>query len=85
MTSTTQTRMAQADAAREATDQLNEHQRNFLLLELTKWADTREGRSFRAYLASANCPSAVTAEDVLALIDDSVAENLREDLGIEKE
>lgn len=56
-----------------------------MLLALTKWADSEEGRDYRAGLAANSTAydvSAVTAEDVLALLDDDKAAELREELGL---
>lgn len=53
-----------------------------MLAELTKWADSEEGRDMRAAMAHCGGESPVTAEDVLALLPEKVANDTRDNLGM---
>lgn len=53
-------------------------QRVDLLAKLIEWADSEAGSEYRAQLAAHNRPSPVTANDVVAVLDDTNAEAMRE-------
>ena len=61
---------------------LTNHGKAALLQDLLNWADSAEGADFRASLAHSDQFSPITAGDVLALLDDDLEPQIREELGM---
>lgn len=61
---------------------LTDHGKVALLQDLLNWADSTEGADFRAGLAHSGQFSPVTAGDVLALLDEDLGPQIREELGM---